>query len=367
MSERRTPSIAILGTRGLPPRYGGFEVLADQLARRLPLDGFPVTVYCPSAKGPRPRDYQGARLEYIWHPPGPLGALLYDGLCLAHACASGVEALLMLGYAGAPFLLLPALLGRKLLLNPDGLEWRRSKWTRPARAYLKICEVLGARFATSLAADSTTIQEYFRKRRGISSTFIPYGAEAPPDPPPPDWPSLGLAPRDYYISVTRLEPENSVQLMIEGFLRARTSRRLALVTGPSTPYFRAVIEPLLRNHPRIAYLGPVYDRALTYALRANAFAYLHGNTVGGTSPALLEAMSAGRPVVARENEYSREVLGDDGFYFRDAPDLSSILERLEGMDDAGRDAMAAGARRRLEPTYTWAEVARRYAAALRAL
>jgi len=356
--------IAILGTRGIPARYGGFETFAEQLSVRLVQRGFDVTVYA-EADGMPPPDatYRGVRVRYRRRPRwGAASVLAYDCACLWDA-RRGYDLVYMLGYGAAWACWWPRLWGTPVWINVDGLEWARSKWSAPARLYLRVMEWVATRAATRLIADADAIARRFRERypRGAPCTAIAYGADVV-DPaqvstaPLATW---GLTPGRYALVVARPEPENHVLEIVQGYLRHDGDRPLVVVgdiTG-ATPYQRRLLA--LRSE-RIRFIGAIYDPAQLTALRAHAAVYLHGHSVGGTNPSLLESMACGSLVIAHDNPFNREVAGEAAEYFDNATTLARALAVLQSLD-AG---LAQQRRRWLQSVvrrrYDWGRIADAY-------
>ncbi|MGQ0815871.1 MAG: DUF1972 domain-containing protein, partial [Gemmatimonadota bacterium] len=298
--------IAILGSRGIPAKYGAFEVCAERLALGFTERGHQITVYCPADQEYQDAFYHSVRLVHIKHPRAAVGPLVYDVSCLRHAVAEKPAAIIMLGYGASPFFFLTRRRGIPLIVNTDGLEWKRSKWPPAVRVYFRLAERMAVRWADRLVSDSLAIQQYYAEEYGVRSTYIAYGTEMP-QVAPFDLSARGLSAGGYYIVVMRLEPENSIRAIVDGF-RASSSNRQLVIIGPTTPFFDREVLPLVQADPRIRYLGSIYDRNEVFALRLHAYAYLHGHTVGGTNPSLLEALACGNFVIARDVPFNREVV-----------------------------------------------------------
>jgi glycosyltransferase involved in cell wall biosynthesis len=351
--------LAILGARGIPARYGGFETFAEQLAVRLVERGHHVTVFCEKVEGACGQ-YKGVELRHAAaHHLGPLSTLLYDATCLWQA-RSGFDVIYMLGYGSSALCWLPRIWGNQVWINMDGLEWSRAKWGPIARCYLKCAEAIAMRTPDRIIADAAAIKANLqsRYRRLPPCDVIPYGCEIVSSADAEQLDRFGLHPRSYYLVVCRFEPENHVKEVIEGFLDSDTPARLVLVGDccrPS-PYVRSLTE---YKDQRLRFTGPIYDVSLLQALRYFCRAYLHGHSVGGTNPSLLEAMGCGNIVIAHDNPFNREVLGSSGFFFSTPKELITCIDTLDG---GGTDLaeMKVEVVERAAEYYTWSRITDHY-------
>lgn len=353
--------IAILGTRGIPARYGGFETFAEELAVRLAEAGLDVTVYCEREADKQPSSFRGVSLVYLSVIPcGPLTTVLFDLRCLWHACKR-YDVIYLLGYGAALFGFIPRLWGRTVWLNPDGIEWQRAKWGRVAKTYFKAMEFFSTLTPNRLIADAQGIRNHFiaRHRRLPPCTVIPYGAplihSAPVPKPLIAW---KLTARQYYLVVCRLEPENHVREIIEGFTASASPLPLIIVGNhqTGTPYVQALRR---LESDRVRFIGTVYNEALQ-ALRYHALAYFHGHSVGGTNPSLLEAMGCGNLVVAHDNAFNREVLGAVGYFFHCAADIPALVQTVETLPTDESTTISTALRDRIRTHYNWDRIATIY-------
>jgi len=300
--------IAILGTRGIPARYGGFETFAEKLAVGLVEHGIEVTVFCESDRETAPECFQGVLLSYVCSPAlGPLQTILYDLKCL-WAARRGFDVVYMLGYGAAQFCFIPRLWGAEVWINPDGLEWARAKWGVVAKSYFRLMEWISLQVANRIVADAEAIAVSLAERHGRlkACTVIPYGCEVIETPPPTD--SLNtwqLSPSGYYILVCRLEPENHVLEILQAFKQSK-SRRQLIVVGNHRTGSDYVAQLCAIADSRIRMIGTVYEQTVLTSLRYHSFAYMHGHSVGGTNPSLLEAMGCGNLIFAHDNPFNRD-------------------------------------------------------------
>ena len=351
--------IAMIGTRGVPARYGGFETAVEEIGSRLVAMGHQVLVFCRSADDqPRQREHLGMRL--VWLPALPkrsLETLSHTALSVIQPVLGAADAALVFNAANAP--LLPVLRARRIPVatNVDGLEWRRSKWGPLGRRYYRIAESLAVRWSDAVIADSRGISEYYAAEFGVESRLIAYGA--------PDTSGIGsdrlaeldLAIDGYHLVVARFERENHVLEIVKGYVASGC--RLPLVVVGSAPYsdeYSAAIRDAADERVRL--LGGVWDQELLDQLYANAATYVHGHSVGGTNPSLLRAAGGATATIAFDCVFSREVVGDTGWFFRDPPSVAVALEEAESDPDLRRERGERLHQR--AAAYDWDQVARDY-------
>lgn len=353
--------LAILGTRGIPARYGGFETFAEQLATRLAGHGVKVTVFCPAPFPKSDETYRGVTLKFVKFPKlGKYSEMFWDARCFCVA-RRGFDVVYMLGLGGAFAAWVPRLFGARVWVNTDGIEWKRTKFNWPQRTYLALAEALSVLFASRIIADAAAIAAYLRDQYlGVKKiSTIAYGAVPPTETPSGllinEW---GLQADSYYIVVCRLEPENHVLEIIKGFERSNSNQTLVILGNIENP--NTYVNSLLAHHTdRVRFLGVVYDRERLEALRFHARAYMHGHSVGGTNPSLLEAMACSSLVIAHDNPFNREVLGDAGVFFRTSDELASTVNSI----DAGKidkDILRNAAADRIRERYLWDQVTEAY-------
>jgi glycosyltransferase involved in cell wall biosynthesis len=347
--------IAILGSHGIPARYGGFETFAEQLAVRLVERGHMVTVFCEKAERARER-YKGVELRHIpAYRLGPLSTIFYDAACLWQARFS-FDVVYMLGYGSSALCWLPRLWGAQVWINMDGLEWSRAKWGPIARRYLRWAEAIAMRTPDRIIADAAAIKANLRSRyrRLPPCDVIPYGCEIVSDAHVEELRRFGLEPDSYYLVVCRFEPENHVKEIIEGFLDSDTPARLVLVGdyGRQSAYVKSLTG---YKDQRLLFTGPIYDESVLQALRYFCCAYLHGHSVGGTNPSLLEAMGCGNVVIADDNPFNREVLGGSGFFFSTPEEVSACIRSVD-CDGTDLMRMKAEVVERATEYYAWSRI-----------
>ncbi len=363
----------MFGLRGLRPdlEISGFETAFSEIAPRLIDRGHRITMYCRAAAhspGNRPAVAGGVDLVYMPSPGGKnFSAVASTGLAVAHALATQRFDVWLFVNVGMGYHAATARLsGRPVVMNVDGLDWQRGKWGPIARAYFRSAASMAVRFCTTLVTDAEAMREFYREHFGRDSEMIPYGAAVETSERPEMLESVGLVPRDYYLIVSRLIPENSLETMLAGFARSRTQRRLVVVGDAN--YRDAFHDRLWRiagGDERMRMVGRISDQTLLKELWCNAYAYLHGHSVGGTNPALLRAMGYGSCVVARDTVFNREVLGDAGVYFTDADSVTKLIDDVDV--DAGRvERLRQLGPQRIRERYTWEHVVDEYDRVLRA-
>lgn len=301
--------IALLGTRGIPARYGGFETFAEELARRLVQRGHRVSVYCREVE-PKGK-YLGAERRYlptIRHKY--FDTLAHTGFSTLHLLLHQADVALYCNGANAIYTWMPRLFGMPVALNVDGLERKRKKWNQLAKKWYHFSEWLSTFCPTRIVTDAAEIEKYYRETYSASSTFIPYGAETGAVP----WePLLGLEPDNYLLYVTRFEPENNPLLVREAFEQVESNRKLVLVGD--APYARDYIAQVRNTKdPRILIPGAIYGNGYK-VLQSHCYAYIHATEVGGTHPALIEAMGRGALILYLETAENTEVAGGVGIPF----------------------------------------------------
>lgn len=351
--------IALIGTRGVPARYGGFETCVEEVGSRLAARGHRVTVYCRPVDGePILDEYAGMQLVQL---PAlkkrSLETLSHTGLSVLHLLRHRTDAAVVFNAANSPFLPLVRAARVPVATHVDGLEWRRAKWGGNGRRYYRAAESLSVRWSDALIADAQGIADYYRDEFGVPTEQIAYGAPIITGRDDHRITELGLASREFHLVIARLEPENHVLEIVRGYTASKA--RLPLVVVGSAPYADAYIASVHEaGDDRVRFLGGVWDQDVVDDLYAHAFTYLHGHSVGGTNPSLLRAIGAGAPTIAFDVNFNREVVGEAGRYF-DGPDTArAAIEAAEAYPD---DTMQRGEALQKQATrYDWDDVALRY-------
>lgn len=347
---------ALLGTRGIPANYGGFETFAEELSTRLVARGHRVTVYCRE-RHTAPQ-YRGVDLVYlptIRHKY--FDTLAHTALSTLHLLLHRYDAVLYCNAANAILTILPRMLFMPVALNVDGLERNRKKWNSLAKAWYLLSERLSTLLPTRIVTDAEEIEKYYRDRYGAPSDFISYGAETEPLATREALDRLHLDARRYFLYVSRMEPENNGLLVRETFEKLDTPMKLALIGD--APYAREYITKVRdTTDPRIEIPGAIYGQGYK-ELQSHCFAYVHATEVGGTHPALIEAMGRGALTLYLNTPENAEVAGDAGIPF-EAEKLLEVLQRTLSMSEEERNTYRTRARDRVRERYSWDAVTTRY-------
>ncbi len=364
--------LAIVGSRGIPAKYGGFETCVEAVAPRLVEKGWNVFVSCEGTRDEgKPSIYKGVNLFYF--PIRPFFRIAYEVLYDVYSLLKSsliCDCIYMLGYGAGLFLFIPKLSGRKLAVNVDGLEWKRAKFNRLEKLILLISERAAVKFADVVVADSREIKKYIEQRYGKQAVYITNGVDIPRHEEWNDQKLAGnsslrekrLLPNDYWLAVARLEPENNIHTIIQAFLKSSSKRKLLIVGNFSSKKYQKYVQRILSEdnaRERVILPGAIYDLGLLNMLRQNCFAYIHGHSVGGTNPTLLEAMSMKNIIIAHGNEFNREVGGDTILYFADANDLATKINEVENALDSFVHLKEAAYSRVLS-NYSWTDIVEEY-------
>jgi glycosyltransferase involved in cell wall biosynthesis len=353
--------IAILGTRGVPASYGGFETFAEQLSTRLVRRGHDVTVYCRAHYvSPRQIEYRGVRLKVlptVRHKY--FDTVVHTFLSSLHATTRRFDAALICNAANAPFAPVLRAAGVPVAINVDGLEHKRRKWNWVGRNYYRAAERLSVWLPNEVVTDARVIQDYYLAKYGARSTMIAYGAEVERRPDRAAVRQWGVEPNRYVLYVSRLEPENNAAMVVEAFRRVRTPHRLLIVgDAPYAHEYISRLRALARGDRRIIFTGFVFGDAYR-ALQQNAYCYVHATEVGGTHPALLEAMGYGNCVLTLATPENVEAVGEAGIHYADVGDLSARLQEVL-RDGAIVDRYRQRAQARVRQLYDWERVVDAY-------
>lgn len=325
-------NIAIIGTRGIPNHYGGFEQFAEYLAKGLVERGHDITVYNSHLHPYQQAEWNGVKLVHCQDPEdrwGTVGQFVYDLNCILDTRKKNFDIILQLGYTSSTIWgwLLPR--NRSVVTtNMDGLEWSRSKYAKPVQWFLKQAEYLATVFSDHWIADSLGIQDYLTKKYQIPSTYIPYGAFSFTNPKSDVLNAYQVNPYAYNMLVARFEPENNLDTILEG-AAAATKKTTFLVVGKHETKYGAYLKDKFKAATHIRFIGGVYDIEILNNLRYYSNLYFHGHSVGGTNPSLLEAMASQALICANRNLFNSTILEDDAFYFSNASEVSKYIDATQ--------------------------------------
>ncbi|MGB0522996.1 MAG: DUF1972 domain-containing protein [Flammeovirgaceae bacterium] len=353
--------VAIIGTAGVPGRYGGFETLAHQLVLQLNQQ-FQLAVYCSSkfySKAERQKYWNGARLHYLPLNANGAQSILYDFLSIIHALFYA-DTLLVLGVSGG--LLIPFVklfTNKKIIINIDGQEWRRAKWNKYVKAFLKFSEIVAVRYADADITDNAALKRYTAINYKTLSHLIEYGADHTQTEKltEADYLKYPFLRNPYAFKVCRIEPENNVHMILQAFATL-PQKTFVMVGNWQNSHYGQQLKKQFRDYPNIHLLDPIYHQKSLDKLRSNCFLYIHGHSAGGTNPSLVEAMYLGRPIITFDVSYNQVTTEYKAFYFKTAHDLIHQLKHLKIPDyKANAERMKAIANKR----YTWKMIAAKYA------
>lgn len=356
--------IAILGTRGIPSGYSGYEELAEQLGVRLVERGNDVTVYCRAPIFPeKPREYRGIRLIYL--PSIETKQLsTYSAMAISSVDVlfRRYDAILVCNVANSPFCLLPKLLGKRIALNVDGLEWLRPKWGTLAKRMFRFSAQIAKHTTSVVVTDAEAMRQHYLDDFGAESVPIAYGANIEVSSQPEVLVKYGVESREYFLIASRLVPDNNADLIVEAFSGVKTDKKLAIAGG--VPYESEFVRQLREiSDERVLFFGHIDNWQHIKELHCNAYAYVHGHEFGGTNPALLKALGFGNCILALDTPFNREVLTDNhGMLFRKS--VADLREKMQTLVDQPelQATLAARAPDRIRDAYTWEHITEQYEA-----
>jgi glycosyltransferase involved in cell wall biosynthesis len=321
--------IAILGTRGIPNNYGGFEQCADYLSRMLVERGHEVIVYCSHNHPYKSDEYHGVQLVKCHDPEskiGTVGQFIYDLNCILDSRKRNLDILLQLGYTSSSIWNFLVNKKHMLITNMDGLEFKRSKYNSLTKLFLRLAERTAVFHSDHLVADSKGISTYLFEKFHKPSTYIAYGAEIPNQEYEESKLLFGLKAEGYDLVIARLEPENNLEMIIEGWLISDKKRELIIVGNHQTKYGEFLKQKF--QHERLKFVGAIYDFPALNTLRHFSYLYFHGHSVGGTNPSLLEAMASSSLICIHNNAFNNAVIENKGFRFSDAKGVCHLMNTI---------------------------------------
>jgi glycosyltransferase involved in cell wall biosynthesis len=323
--------IGIVGTRGIPNAYGGFEQFAEQFSIRMAEKGHDVTVYTSHTHPYTEKEYKKVHIAKCYDPEhvlGTAGQFIYDYNCIKHSRKQQYDIILQLGYTSSTIWSWLYPKNAVLVTNMDGLEWRRTKYNKYTQKFLTYAEKWGVLYSDQLIADSKGIQDYLKEKYNATSVLVTYGAYV--------WQSqgtdadvltkYGLHSNQYDLLIARFEPENNIETILKAY-STLPDRQLILIGNYNNNHFGKRMHQEYSTNQYIQFAGPVYNAEELNILRHHSRVYLHGHSVGGTNPSLLEAMGCGAFIYAHNNIFNKYILGTDAYYFSNEIDLSDLLRQ----------------------------------------
>ena len=350
--------LAVLGTRGVPNHYGGFEQFAQYLSEQFVKKGHEVYVYNSHNHLYQELEWHGVKIIHCKNPEhiiGTFGQFIYDLNCILDSRKRDFDVILQLGYTSSSIWnwLFPK--KTKIVTNMDGLEWRRSKYSKPVQNFLLFAERLAVKSSHFLISDSTGIQSYLQDKYSVDSKYIPYGANLVSNTDDSFLTDLNLEKGSYNILISRMEPENNIDTILEGFLNSDTDKKFLVIGNTENKYGKKIKNKF--KDDRIVYLGYISEIEKLNILRKHSHLYFHGHTVGGTNPSLLEAMSSSSLICAHNNEFNKAILEKDSFYFNCNKCITSLLNR-ENLEE--RDLFVSNNIQKIKNQYSWEKVLKEY-------
>ncbi|PKP37589.1 MAG: glycosyltransferase family 1 protein [Bacteroidetes bacterium HGW-Bacteroidetes-15] len=352
--------IGIIGTRGIPNQYGGFEQFAQFLSAGLIERGAEVWVYNSHNHPYKEIIWEGVNIIHCYDPEyaiGTAGQFIYDLNCIIDSRKRNFDIILQLGYTSSS--IWHRLLPKKssIITNMDGLEWKRSKYGTITKRFLKYAEKLAVRTSDALVADSEAIQEYLRKSYNVPSTFIPYGANIFNTPNPEKLKKFRVEPYNYFLLIARMQSDNHVEEIIQGVVQSGSKMPLLVIGNTLNKFGKYLTQKYKQEN--IRFLGGIYENDDTLNnLRHFSACYFHGHSAGGTNPSLLEAMAASAFICAHNNPFNRSVIGDNGLFFDTPLDISQII--IKKLYNHNRLTALDGNLKKLETIYSWQSVINSY-------
>ena len=351
--------IAILGTKGIPNNYGGFEQFAEYLSVGLVERDYSVTVYNPHFHIYKDCRYKGVDIKHIYSPEKYIGAsanFIYDFLCLRDALKSDFDIILECGYhSNAPSYFLVNKKSYPILVtNMDGLEWKRSKWNKVTQWIIKKMEKLAVEKSHCLVSDNEGIRQYYLDNFGVDSYCIEYGAVNVNYFDSTYLQEFNLQSRNYFLLIARLEPENNIETILDGYIKSKETTRSFLVIGNYQTKYGQYLKKKYSINKKILFLGAIYDKNKLDSIRCNACIYFHGHSVGGTNPSLLEAMGSNAFIVSHSNIFNRSILKDNALYFSTSDDVADIIGKE--IPENIRNKFILNNNKTISENYSWSHI-----------
>ncbi len=328
--------IGILGTRGIPNHHGGFEQFAEFFAVYAQKEGHDVFVYNSHNHPYQEKKYKDVTLIHCYDPEnkiGTVGQFIYDLNCIKDARKRNFDIILQLGYTSS------SVWGRFLpkkatiVTNMDGLEWKRSKYSKKVQKFLMFAEKWAIKTSDYLISDSIGIQDYIKTKYDVTSKFIAYGSSIFSPSNEKIIANYDLIPNEYFVLIARMEPENNIEMILDGFVKSNSKKTFCVVGNAETTIFGRYLKEKFSKNKNIRFIGAVYDLNFLNHLRCYCQLYFHGHSVGGTNPSLLEAMGSRALIAAHKNVFNKAILEEDAFYFKSVDEVSNLMTSINKQDN----------------------------------
>jgi len=355
--------IGIMGTRGIPNQYGGFEQCAQFLSEGLVRKGHRVAVYSSLNHPWQDTTFNGVEIIHCKDPEswmGTIGQFIYDRNCITDARKRSFDVLLHLGYTSDSIWHRRWPTQTAHVMNMDGMEWKRDKYGRMTKRFLRFAESLAIKHADLLIADSKAVASYIKDRYHKRSEYIPYGAERLHQQDDSHLNKYGISPFTYSLLLARMEPENNVETVIRGYISSSRKDPLLIVSNPNNRYGKK-LQATYRDQ-RVKFIGSIYNKDVIDNLRHFSDIYFHGHSAGGTNPSLLEAMACGCTIFAHENVFNQAVLDDNAFFFSNPESVKQLLDTAPG--EATREEWRLANYQKVEREFRWDKIIDGYEAAI---
>lgn len=354
-------NIAIIGTRGIPNHYGGFEQFAEYLSVGLVKKGHEVTVYNSHTHPYKKSIWNGVNIIHRYDPEdkiGTAGQFIYDFNCIMDSRKRGFDVILQLGYTSSS--VWARLLPKRptIFTNMDGLEWKRTKFSNRVQSFLLKAEKWAVNTSDYLISDSLGIKDYLFNKYELESTYIPYGADLFTNPDPRILPEYDIQKYNYNMLVARLEPENSIETILDGVAKS-TLNVPFLVIGKHQTKYGDFLKAKYAKQIHIRFLGGIYDINKLNNVRYYSNLYFHGHTVGGTNPSLLEAMASSALICAHNNPFNKYILEEDAYHFSSSNEVQSLIENVSKASVSEQEKIERN-RKKIKEKYNWQLIIDKY-------
>ena len=352
--------IAILGTRGIPNHYGGFEHISEYVSAGLVKRGHSVTVYNSHNHPYTSSTWNGVEIVHCYDPEyliGTAGQFIYDFNCIMDARKKKFDVVLIMGYTSSSIWgnLYP---GKSVIItNMDGMEWKRSKYSKKVQQFLRYAEKLEVKHSDYYISDSIVIKSYLGEKYAIDSKYIPYGADLLDEEEKENQAQLTNLNSDYFLMMARMEPENNIETILDGFNTSNSEKHFK-VLGDTGNRFGKYITNKFNNDERIQFEGSIFNNQKVRSLQNNSYLYFHGHSVGGTNPSLLEAMASEALIAAHQNPFNHAVLTNDAYYFSDVQEVRHLVETVQRNNH--ELAMVKNNLQKIQNQFSWETVIDQY-------